>query len=76
MTRSDIIYLVNYAVSDEEKKLQRISLKKEKKKRGSQISRHSSHKWFIVVTFIHSSTINNLYEVSFRVLKKYRFEIE
>lgn len=35
MTRSDIIYLVNYAVSDEEKKLQRISytsLKKEKKK--------------------------------------------
>lgn len=76
MTRSDIIYVVNYAVSDEEKKLQRISLKKEKKKRGSQISRHSSHKWFIVVTFIHSSTINNLYEVSFRVLKKYRFEIE
>lgn len=32
MTRSDIIYVVNYAVSDEEKKLQRISLKKEKKK--------------------------------------------
>lgn len=79
MTRSDIIYVVNYAVSDEEKKLQRISytsLKKKKKKRGSQISRHSSHKWFIVVTFVHSSTINNLYEVSFRVLKKYRFEIE
>lgn len=32
MTRSDIIYVVNYAVSDEEKKLQRILLKKEKKK--------------------------------------------
>lgn len=36
MTRNDIIYVVNYAVSDEEKKLQRISytsLKKKKEKK-------------------------------------------